>query len=279
MKTLKSNHILLLIILSILGHSCQTDDILEENLQENNVQQSLANFEAYHFMYMHYPSGIMFGTNNGITQIEYDNQNRPVKRTGGLLALPWSTGFSYIFSNDYYEEIVYGNNEISLTVKVALPNYTDFLKTIFKTENGKIIKKINLGGSANDTTEYYYSNEKIVKSIRKKNTPISESNYYYSNGNIDSIVTKPLKLNTVTQIWQVDPLSKIKTVESFKDFDSSVNPTKKMMLFEEIFHRSLSENNYRSYESKSFDIAGNVYDSSTRKWTFNYVNNQIKFTN
>lgn len=49
------------------------------------------------------------------------------------------------------------------------------------------------------------------------------------------------------------------------------------MMFEEIFYRSLSENNYRSYESKSYDVNGNVYDLSTRNWTFNYINNQIKF--
>lgn len=51
------------------------------------------------------------------------------------------------------------------------------------------------------------------------------------------------------------------------------------MIFEEIFNRSLSQNNYRSYESKKYDFNGSVYEFSTRDWTFNYVNNQIVFGN
>lgn len=265
--------ILLSTFTSLFVVSCQTNDPEEIELS-NNIQ----NFEAYHYRYMHYPNGVLPSGSSEIINIQYDNQNRPVKRVGGLLPLPGSTGFNYTFSNNYSEEIAYGNNEISLTVKVSLPNYSDLLKTIFKTENGKIVKKINIDPYVNDTIEYYYSNDKIIKSVRKKQLPVSDTKYYYNSiGNIDSIVSRPLRYDAVSQTWQVDLSNKIKTVQTFKDYDNSLNPTKKLMMFEEIFYRSLSENNYRSYESKSYDVNGNVYDLSTRNWTFNYINNQIKF--
>lgn len=278
MKTVKYNHILLLIILSLLGNSCRTDnDTLEENLQEN-VQQNLANFDAYHFMYMHYPSGIMMGTSNGIVQIEYDNQNRPIKRKGGVLPLPSSIGFNYFFTPDYSEEITYENNEILLRVKLSAPYNTDALKTVLKTENGKIIRRVNVNSYTNDTINYVYNNDRIVKSVHKRILPVSESQYYYNSaGNVDSIVSKPLFLNQTTQVWQVDNTMKYRTVQTFKDYDNSPNPTKKLMLFEEIFNRSLSQNNYRAYESKSYNLDGSIGNSLISSWTFNYVNNEIKF--
>ncbi|WP_128414252.1 hypothetical protein [Chryseobacterium sp. Leaf394] len=259
----------------IFAISCQTNDPEEVQLLNN-----APNFEAYQLRYMHYPSNILPGSTGEKVTIQYDNQNRPIKREGGLLALPASTGFGYTFSNNYYEEVVYGNNEISLTVKLSLPYSTDQLKTIYKTQNGKIVKKINIDPYVNDTIEYFYNNEKVVQSFKKKKVPVSDTKYYYNSaGNIDSIVSRPYVFNAVSQTWQVDFSGKIRTVQLFKDYDNSPNPTKKLMLFEEIFNRSLSQNNYRFYESKSYDVFGNLYDFSTRSWTFNYVNNQIQFTN
>lgn len=270
---------LLLIISSLFIISCQTDDTLESEPQ-NNVQ----NFESYHYMYMHYPNNILLSNTNGIIRIEYDNQNRPIKRIGGMAALPASTGFGYIFSGTYAEEITYENNDISLFVKSTDPNiYPDRLKTVFKTENGKIIRKIEVNvnyPNANDTINYFYSNDRLVRSFRKKIFPVSESKYYYNSaGNVDSIVARPLNYDAVTQTWTVDNITNYRTVQTFSNYDSSLNPTKKLMLFEEIFNRSLSNNNYRSYESKSYDFNGSVLESSTRNWTFNYVNNQIIFGN
>ncbi|GAA5085945.1 hypothetical protein GCM10023210_07270 [Chryseobacterium ginsengisoli] len=270
---------LLLIISSLFIISCQTDDTLESEPQ-NNVQ----NFESYHYMYMHYPNNILLSNTNGIIRIEYDNQNRPIKRIGGMAALPASTGFGYIFSGTYAEEITYENNDISLFVKSTDPNiYPDRLKTIFKTENGKIIRRVEVNvnyPNANDTINYFYSNDRLVRSFRKKIFPVSESKYYYNSaGNVDSIVARPLNYDAVTQTWTVDNITNYRTVQTFSNYDSSLNPTKKLMLFEEIFNRSLSNNNYRSYESKSYDFNGSVLESSTRNWTFNYVNNQIIFGN
>lgn len=278
MKTIRYSHILL-IILSLFGSSCQTDDSFEEIVQEN-PQENTSNLNAYHFSYMHYSNGVMQGSNNGVVQIEYDNQNRPIKRTGGLLPLPGSIGFNYLFSTDYTEDITYGNNEILIRVKISSPYNVDVLRTIFKTENGKIIRKIKVDAYTNDTIDYVYNNDRIVKSLHKRIFPVSDTQYHYNSaGNIDSIVTRPLLYNQNTQIWQVDYSSKYRTVQAFKDYDNSPNPTKKLMLFDEIFNRSLSVNNYKSYESKSYYFDGSITNFSTRTWTLNYVNNQIKFAN
>lgn len=279
LKTNRCRHILLLIILSLFGNSCHTDDSIEEVAQEN-PQQNFVKFEDYHFMYMHYPSGVMAGNNNGVVQIEYDNQNRPKKRIGGLLPLSGSTGFNYILTTDYTEEITYGNNEILLRVKMPSPYNVDVLRTIFKTENGKITRKIKIDTYTNDTIDYFYNNDRIVNSLHKRIFPVSDTKYYYNSaGNVDSIVSRPFLYNQNTQTWQVDNSSKYRTLQTFKDYDNSPNPTKKLMLFDEIFNRSLSVNNYKSYESRSYDFNGNLGNFSTKTWTFNYINNQIKFTN
>jgi len=271
---------LLLIVSSLFAVSCQNDDTLE-NEPQNNVQ----NFESYHYIYMHYPNGVLPSSNtNGIVRIEYDNQNRPTKRIGGLAALSGSTGFSYMFSNMYAEEITYGNNEISLFIKSTNPtNYPDRLKTVFKTENGKIVKKINVDVNypqTNDTISYFYNNDRIVRSLRRRNSPLYETKYHYNSiGNIDSIVTRPFLYNDVTHNWAINETVKYRTVQAFKDYDSSPNPTKKLMIFDEIFNRTLSENNYKTYESKTYDFNGSILEFSTRNWTFNYINDQINFGN
>jgi len=232
---------------------------------------------------MDYPNAVIPG-GNGMVKIEYDHQNRPVKRIGGLAALPASVGYTHMYSSTYTEEVTYGNNEISLFVKSTDPNYfPDRLKTVFKTENGKIIRKVEVNvnyPNANDTLNYYYIDDKIVRSNRKKIFPVSESRYYYNSaGNIDSIVARPYTYDDATQTWEVDHVTNYRTVQTFKNYDHSFNPTKKLMLFEEIFNRSLSNNNYRSYESKAYDFNGSVLQYFTWNWTFNYANDQIIFGN
>lgn len=267
-----------LIINSLILINCQTDDTLE-----NESQNNIPNFENYHFRYMDYPNAVIPG-GNGMVKIEYDHQNRPVKRIGGLAALPASVGYTHMYSSTYTEEVTYGNNEISLFVKSTDPNYfPDRLKTVFKTENGKIIRKVEVNvnyPNANDTLNYYYIDDKIVRSNRKKIFPVSESRYYYNSaGNIDSIVARPYTYDDATQTWEVDHVTNYRTVQTFKNYDHSFNPTKKLMLFEEIFNRSLSNNNYRSYESKAYDFNGSVLQYFTWNWTFNYANDQIIFGN
>lgn len=224
-KNKNINACLFLIISSFLFTSCQTDDTLEIDPQNN-----IPNFENYHYSTMHYPGFILLSNTSGIVKIEYDNQNRPVKRIGGMAALPASVGYTHMFSNDYKEEIVYGNNEISLFVKFSEPYNTSLLKTVFKTENGKIIRKVEVNvnsPSANDTINYYYNNDRLVRSYRKRKFPVSESTYYYNSiGNVDSIVARPFAYDAPTQTWEVDHITKFRTVEYFKDFDNSVNTTK-----------------------------------------------------
>lgn len=68
----------------------------------------------------------------------------------------------------------------------------------------KSSKKINIDPYVNDTIEYYYSNDKIIKSVRKKQLPVSDTKYYYNSiGNIDSIVSRPLRYDAEAKLGKL----------------------------------------------------------------------------
>jgi len=266
----------LLIASSFVLLSCSNnDDITETNgAQEKKI-------ESYKFTYMHYPQAVMLTNSSNNVTIEYDSNNRPIKRIGGLLATPPQTGFNFIFSPDVYNEITYDNNNATIISKLnSAQGYTIAEnKKIFEFDNGKIVKKTIV--NTNEIIQFVYEQNRISKLISKKNNLVtSQSDLYYNqNGNVDSIVTRGATWNNITSNYEIDFNSKVKTVEVFKDYDNKANPTKNLMIFDEIFPRSLSKNNYSSYENKSYDGYGHIYQFSNRSWILNYINNEITFEN
>ncbi|MFC3158929.1 hypothetical protein SAMN05443633_107104 [Chryseobacterium arachidis] len=267
----------LLIASSLALFSCNNN--ADEDTPETGGTQE-KKLESYKFIYMQYPQAVLATGSNNVT-IEYDLNNRPIKRVGGLLATSPQTGFNFIFSPNVYNEITYGNNTASIISKLNSTDGTIIAenKKSFDFENGKIIKKTIL--SNNETIQYVYEQNKISRLISTKNNHLaSQSNIYYNqNGNVDSIVTRSAIWNNITSSYQINFSAKGRIVEVFKNYDNKANPTKNLMIFDEIFLRSLSQNNYSSYESKSYDNSGQVYEFNTRSWTLNYTNNEINFGN
>ncbi|MDQ0593122.1 hypothetical protein QFZ37_001491 [Chryseobacterium ginsenosidimutans] len=266
----------LLIASSFVLFSCSNNDDITETTRAQEKK-----IESYKFTYMHYPQAVMLANSSNNVTIQYDSNNRPIKRVGGLLATSPQTGFNYIFSPDVYNEITYGNNTATIISKFnSTQGFTIAEnKRLFEFDNGKIVKKTIV--DTNEIIQFVYEQNRISKLISKKNNLLTaQSDFYYNqNGNVDSIVSRKATWNNITSNYEINFNSKVKTVEVFKNYDNKANPTKNLMIFDEIFPRSLSQNNYNSYESKSYDMYGQVYQFSNINWTLNYINNEINFEN
>ncbi|MEY8759682.1 hypothetical protein [Chryseobacterium tongliaoense] len=91
-------------------------------------------------------------------------------------------------------------------------------------------------------------------------------------------MTRRASFNPVTYTWDFDFTTKGRVKEVFKGYDNYKNPTKKLRIFDELFNRSLSENNYSSYEKNEYDNSGHSISFVERKWTLYYKNNEIDFS-
>ena len=68
----------------------------------------------------------------------------------------------------------------------------------------------------------------------------------------------------------------------FSNYDNAENPLKELGIFDEVFIRSLSKNNYRKYQKFSvrFSIPLNKIDTVSRQertWDFKYLNGKPVF--
>ena len=61
-----------------------------------------------------------------------------------------------------------------------------------------------------------------------------------------------------------------KIVEEFSNYDSTVNPLKNLVLFEETWYRSLTNNKFRKYERKEYDADNILTNYSFKNWTLIY---------
>ena len=235
--------------------SCSSD--------ENQPEES--NIKSYHYTYMDYlkvyyvPSGSPQSNGAaGSVKLEYDSQNRIIKRIGGLSPLPASLGLeAYLFSDEVTEDIVYTNNEIKITRNIPNVNLFFERKMIVDNKN-RIIKKIiyKKAPEVNDSIFYTYNNlnqiDKTLKLLGKPDYAVSKlyqkAKYYYSpQQNLDSIVTVNFEggsLDTGTEIYR--------TVEKFSNYDNATNPLKKLIIFDETYLRAISKNNYAKYENLGY---------------------------
>lgn len=242
--------------------SCSTD----ENETENNIK-------SYDLSYMDYLN--RYSGSSGSVKLQYDSQNRIIKRIGGLAPLPASIGLeTYIFSPEVTEDVVYNNNEIKITRNI--PNWNLFFerKMIVDSKN-RIIKKIiyKQAPEVNDSIFYTYNNLNQIEETLKLNgrpensqTKIYQKAKYYYNQqqNLDSIVTINFEggsLDTGTEIYR--------TVEKFSNYDNATNPLKKLIIFDEIYYRAISKNNYAKYEYLKY-LNDELIQKSTANYNYKY---------
>jgi hypothetical protein len=235
--------------------------------------------DSYKPQYMHYPLGGFQDTTS--IKLEYDG-DKIIKRIGGTLQLSSSSPYSYIFSKEVYDEISYSSDEAVMITKFDSPDInTSDWKEKFRFSHGKIVECIILKNYSdnNDTIKYYYKNRVLVKRVSYGRKGLNyQSQYYYNNHrNIDSIITRYAARNPVTRNWEINMTGNKRVKEIFLDFDNYANPVKNLMIFDEIFNRSLSENNYSRYEKYEYDENGTIIAREKRWWKFIYENGRINF--
>ena len=217
----------------------------------------------------------LYNGSTGSVKLEYDSQNRIIKRIGGSYPLPASIGMeAYLFSDEIIEDIVYNKNEIKITRNIPNVNLFFERKMILDNKN-RIIKKIIYSEQPelNDSIFYSYNNlNQIEETLKLRGRPehalsklYQKAKYYYNQQqNLDSIVTanfEKLPLVAESEIYR--------TVEKFSDFDNVSNPLKKLIIFDETYFRAISKNNYAKYEQLSYKN-NELSASNVRNFQFKY---------
>lgn len=248
----------------IFMSSCSNEDsISNEAVTEFSPQ-------SYHFVNMDYPINMAISISlDNLVKIEYDENNKIIKRVGGKYYLAAGSGAGSVFTNEIYDELIYSNNLIQINRKTSSTNYFihDFERKFLLDNQNRVIKKITYQESIypyNDTINYFYNNLGQISETFKGDIDLFNEKakfYYNGNGNLDSIVA--------TKHYQNEPFSS-KTKEVFSNFDNTPNPLKKLVIFEETFNRALSKNNYSKYEKLTYDSNNNLINSEFRNWTLHY---------
>lgn len=262
-KTKDMKKIVGLLIGLLLIVSCSGDDAGSVN---NEVL-----IKEYNPLFMFY-NHVM--PTNTLIKLEYDSNARVVKRIGGFL----HTSANSFFSDKIYDEVSYTDNEIIVEKKTTSTEFQvdKFIRT-YRLNNGKIVEKtIDRGQSNNRVYTYEYNAKNRISKMEYKTTFSSdESNFYYSTkNNLDSIVTKKYYINSQNQKEYTG-----KVVKAFSGYDTAKNPLKQLVIFEEVFNRSLSENNFAKYVETSFNKDNEntyVYEA---EWQMSYdPNGNINFS-
>ncbi|MBN2613753.1 MAG: hypothetical protein JXB00_19505 [Bacteroidales bacterium] len=239
------------IILFMQLLSCEKDD-------DNNYPELINRF---HPKYMHYPSLIpLQNYEDNLVDLVYVNQ-KIVKRIGVAAALP----FGYTLNKNFYDTLIYtNNNRINIIQKENNHSgedrsYND--RIVILDSKGRISKKLyDNSSTANrvDTVHYYFDNRNlIIKSTQREYFYQSESHFFYNSKlNLDSIVTITVNDNGFSY----------KEIETFSNYDNSENPLKHLIIFDELFKRALSNNNYQKYTYDSYDYEGNISSYAIRTW-------------
>ncbi|MFK5889740.1 MAG: hypothetical protein QM486_03285 [Flavobacteriaceae bacterium] len=262
------------------AYAANSEGIGYSNEISFTTQEIINNMNGYLLKLMHYPITTLASMSDLITFV-YNVNNQIILRKGGIYDGNFdpSTGYIYLFSDKIYDELTYDVNKIIIEQKTSSSEFEIplYKRTFYLDQENKIIQKIiETTSNPKETIDYTYnSSGKLTYSSSSGLNYSKEINYYYNEiSNLDSIVTKE---------YDKQMILKRKIVESFKNFDSSPNPTKNLIIFEEVFNRSLSKNNYSYYEKLTeewaIESAGSY--SSYRyinRWTFKYdVNGNILF--
>jgi hypothetical protein len=202
-------------------------------------------------------------------------------RIGGFAHFAYSGGYNSVFTSLRYDTVIYGAGNIRVvagsTGYGVLYGQVDTI--YFAVSNNKPQTKIYYDpvAQAYDTTIFYYSsNQKLTRTVENYNGTVYEKIYDYNqSGNLETI--------SGTIIARSDGSLQYTSKEAFGNYDSTRNPLKDYWLWDESFLRSLSENNFRSYQYRKWDAMGiiaysGIRDSLDLTWHFQYNNGLVDYS-
>lgn len=283
-----------------VNFSCSTEDDGNE-FQEHEKEEIVDDFfiESYTFWFNQpLGDGAIFNSDQLVT-FKYDENNRIIKRYGGTTRASANSGFGGSFYDSIYIDLSYSENKIHLQ-EIISPSLGDYggnprEETIIELDDrGRMVRKMNFNKGntpEKDTTTYFYQDDKLVSFIKTSNwvhrsgkyelRNKEEANLYYSEtDNLDSIVSI---YSVKDKDYSYTALIK-QTTKHFSGFDVAENPFRKLNIFKETFHRSLSKNNFTEYRETSREYyyrysyystptLGPVREDLYSKWTYAYDEN------
>ena len=198
--------------------------------------------------------------NNGNVIIQLLDNN-VIKRIGSPISASASSGLgSYGFTEKIYDTIIKNNNKITIYKKIIPFGGTTSIvpdkKEFYLNNDGKINYKIKYNqdyyNGDNDTIYFNYFNNKIIQTYSKNyGYKTKESDFYYNtNENLDSIVTKFYQYDNTSNQMVLVPT---REVETFEQYDNAINPFKTLTIFDDMFKRSLSKNNYSVHKITQYN--------------------------
>ena len=241
--------------------------------KKDDIQPEAIKLDGYLFQLMHYSRSVLSSPSDLVT-FDYDMNNRIIRRNGGVYdsSLDPSTGYRYMFSDKIYDELTYDGNKIIIEKKSTSPNIDPsiFKRTYIMNDVGKIIQKTIETSPLTPIEIIYYeynlSGQLFYSSSEGLNYS-KESHYLYNtNSNLKSIITQEYdEQMTLTR----------KVSEEFFNFDDSKNSIQNLMIFEEVFNRTLSKNNYSKYTItvEEYGTGGFSSHGEYFQWTFQYDEN------
>ncbi|WP_188502963.1 hypothetical protein [Pontibacter amylolyticus] len=207
----------------------------------------------------------------GTAHFDYDGE-RVTKRRGGYITISSAGGPSGFYTTDIYDTLQYHSaNRITITTRERIKD-VDIFSTDFKREitleNGLVARKITYDESTphqySDTIYYHYdSQKKLKKTVQYYRWNIITKEYLFdSMGNLQKIEG--------TARYRDDNSISYTTEEQFGGYDDKTNPLKGLGMWQDLFYRTLSTNNFTTYTFKrgsnieglswvlQYDAEGNV---------------------
>lgn len=210
---------------------------------------------------------------------EYDGQGRVIKKIGGIMTFPGSTGGGSVFSNTIYTTVSYNGNTAIMGTYSSDFNVKLNKRSFEFDSQGRVVKSVidSPYPEWEKHLTYTYDNAgKLVEiSTQLPNMPYfpnDPNDYiltyidrftYNASGNLQKVVATERRNNVDFLVLQET---------EFSNFDAAQNPFKTLTLFDDYFYLSLSGNNPQKKTTKDFQPGGG-FSFNTREWTNQYDSN------
>lgn len=251
------------LILLVLFSCKKRDDL-------SNQGSDIGTVNAQYFIKWSYPYAT--GTNLLATSMFNYESKKPIKRSGSYL--PIFGGYdNNSYTDQVYDTIIKINSQkLLLQSKNKLPSGSPNTPKWEVEFNGdtplKRISYVYYFGNyiPTDTGIYYYDANKRVEKIEFHNTVQGVSYLFTKTFSFNNE-----NLQKVTSVYLREPNTVLfSTEEEFSSFDNKPNPLKALWLWDDLYYRSLSANNFSTYTIKRFDAQNNLTDSTRRVWNLQY---------
>jgi len=200
-------------------------------------------------------------------KLEYNAAGKLWKRHGSTSVVISGTGFNLIFLPGLYSEVEQYGSELQVVTKSENLNYPQRPpRKYFLDGQGRVFKSITYNSNINhpsDTILYYYGGNKLAYTFHRNRNILTTKRFYFNHeGNLQ-------ETQTYAYDHEYNEILFTET-ETFGGYDRARNPLKELGLLEEVFLRSLSENNFSRYTRERRNYLGYVYETENRSWVFKY---------